>query len=201
MQKDKKYPEFSGDRNKNWKGGKTQCSCEVCGKEFLTYTDEKHKGRFCSKECKYIAYKGTGNPCFRDAKITRSCLTCGNEFEVFKKNRVGKFCSMSCSTTYTIKHHIKKSDTDIERILENFLQVMGTEFEKQKIIEGICVADFFVEPNIVFFADGDYWHSLPKRIITDKRVNERLKNAGYDVIRILGSSLKHGLSNFKPLEL
>lgn len=190
-----------GERNANWKGGKTQCVCEVCGKQFATYTDEKHKGRFCSKDCKYVGYKDKGNPCFRDAKVVRECLTCGGKFEVYKKNRVGKFCSMSCSTTYTIKHHIKKADTDIEKILENFLLTMGTEFEKQKVIDGICVADFFVKPNIVFFADGDYWHSTPKHVITDNRVNERLENAGYDVIRILGSSLKHGLSNFKTFEL
>lgn len=190
-----------GEVNANWKGGKTQCVCEVCGKQFETYTNKTHKGRFCSNECKYMAYHGIGNPCFRDAKVIRKCLVCGKEFEVFKKNRIGKFCSKNCTTTYTVKHCIKRKDTDIEKILENFLSVMGTEFEKQKIIKGICVADFFVEPNIVFFADGDYWHSKPKRIITDKRVNERLKMSGYDVIRISGSSLKKGLLNFKTLEL
>jgi very-short-patch-repair endonuclease len=32
--------------------------------------------------------------------------------------------------------------------------------------------------------DGDYWHSLPKRIVQDKRKDTFLTNRGYKVIRI-----------------
>ena len=32
--------------------------------------------------------------------------------------------------------------------------------------------------------DGDYWHSLPKKQIADKRKNTYLKNKGFTVLRI-----------------
>ena len=40
MQKDKKYPEYSGNGNANWKGGKTGCQCELCGKTFYAYINK-----------------------------------------------------------------------------------------------------------------------------------------------------------------
>jgi len=55
--------------------------------------------------------------------------------------------------------------------------------EPQPNIDGIVNADFLVYPNIVIFADGDYWHNLPKAIKRDKFVNEQLHKNNYITLR------------------
>jgi len=41
-----------------------------------------------------------------------------------------------------------------------------------------------ISKKICIEIDGDYWHSLPKRIQQDKRKDTFLTNKGYNVIRI-----------------
>ena len=44
--------------------------------------------------------------------IIKKCLECGNEFKISRHNnskRIKKFCSHSCSTTYTNKERVKKN--------------------------------------------------------------------------------------------
>lgn len=90
MQKDKKYPEYSGKGNANWKGGKTECQCEFCGKTFYTYINKTHKGRFCSKECRGKGYKGENNPCYRNAKIIKKCKYADGDYWHGKPERKAK---------------------------------------------------------------------------------------------------------------
>jgi very-short-patch-repair endonuclease len=41
-----------------------------------------------------------------------------------------------------------------------------------------------IEPNLVVFCDGDYWHNLPNYKDRDKRQNKELKKLGYKVCRL-----------------
>jgi len=195
MQKDKKYPEYSGKGNANWKGGKTECQCEFCGKTFYTYINKTHKGRFCSKECRGKGYKGENNPCYRNAKIIKKCKWCGENFESYEY-RNAKFCSMRCTTMFTLKHKVKQKDTDIEIIIENWLKKSGINYVKQKPIENITVVDFFIEPDWCLYADGDYWHGKPERKAKDKIIDQKLRNMGYFPQRIKGSNIKKNLEFF-----
>lgn len=197
MLKNRKYPEYCGSNNANWKGGKSRRICEICGAEFFAYLDKNHKGRFCSNECRFKSVIPTN-------KIHRICGYCNKSFYVPKcrtLNNRGKFCSRMCSSAYTMKYLIKRKDTDIERIVENFLKQTEIFYEKQKVISGITIVDFFLPPNICLFADGEYWHNRSKRIEADNRINEKLKSLGYDVYRLKGETIKHSLSNFERLLL
>jgi very-short-patch-repair endonuclease len=85
---------------------------------------------------------------------------------------------------------VKKSGTDIEILLENILKSLNISYEPQKIIKYICKPDFFVKPNICIFADGDYHHKLPDVIIRDRKINQKLKENKYIILRFWGIDIK-----------
>ena len=66
--KDKKFPELSGENSPHWKGGKIKRICKQCGKEFLIYPAwvKKGSGIYCGKDCanKHFSkiFSGEGNP-------------------------------------------------------------------------------------------------------------------------------------------
>jgi len=78
-------------------------------------------------------------------------------------------------------------------ILEKWLNDNKISFEKQKIIAGRTVVDFFIPPNICLYADGDYWHLMPNNKKKDNEINKLLPTLGYVVIRLLGSEIKMGI--------
>lgn len=49
--------------------------------------------------------------------------------------------------------------------------------------------DFFIEPNLCVFVDGIYWHKLKSKKKRDKKVNEKLLDEGYDVLRFTDSEV------------
>jgi len=63
--KDKKCPQFSGENNPRWKGGKIKKMCIGCNKEFYVYSCKIKigKGKYCSKKCYFknriLWHKGT----------------------------------------------------------------------------------------------------------------------------------------------
>lgn len=94
-----------------------------------------------------------------------------------------------------LKQIFPKKSTIIELILYELLNELQIPFNKHKAIKMICQADVFVEPNIVLFADGDYWHCNPrfykkpktdaqrKNIERDRNANSKLIKEGYTVYR------------------
>jgi G:T-mismatch repair DNA endonuclease (very short patch repair protein) len=94
-----------------------------------------------------------------------------------------------------LKQIFPKLNTNIERILFDILKKLEINAKKQIPILRICQSDAFIEPNIVLFADGDYWHCNPKfypkpktqaqikNIIKDKVQNNRLIKNGFIVKR------------------
>lgn len=79
-------------------------------------------------------------------------------------------------------------DTSIERKIQQQLNDEGLEFEKHKAITG--QPDIFLPPHdkhykgIALFADGDYWHNLEGAKERDTRVNTKLLQQGYYVVRL-----------------
>ena len=156
-------------------------------------------GRPRSKETKNNISKALKAVLIKSGEF-RICPICGGEFYVYPSNVKrgnGKFCSKRCAT---IANNLvqKDHDTDIELIIEGWLVRNNIKHEKQKNIEGVSIPDFFIEPNICIYADGDYWHGLEKVKKRDKWINGQLKGRGYNVIRILGSAIKSGV---RPNEL
>tara|TARA_Y100000034_G_C6808455_1_gene363197 strand:+ start:407 stop:619 length:213 start_codon:yes stop_codon:yes gene_type:complete len=61
------------------------------------------------------------------------------------------------------------------------------------------VPDFFVEPNIVIYADGVFWHNKPKAKRRDSRINSMLEKRGYRTLRFPGDVLKEHPEKVKEI--
>lgn len=181
------------EKKPSWKGGLITKKCTNCGKEIQVKQCFKDKDKFCSRSCA-SSYNVRNRP---KERVGRICKTCGKAFEIHpnKLNRVdknqGTFCSQRCRGLLAVQNQ-KKQDTDIEILLEKWLIDNNLKYEKQKPVEGISLVDFFIEPNICLYADGDYWHSLPDVKKRDKWQTKKLIECGYTVVRVLGSSLFKG---------
>jgi len=77
--------------------------------------------------------------------------------------------------------------------LEEWLQHNNIKYEKQLPLEGITIVDFFIEPNVCLYADGNYWHGLEIVKKRDKQIDAKLEKYGYRVIRLWGSEIKDGV--------
>jgi DNA mismatch endonuclease (patch repair protein) len=92
-----------------------------------------------------------------------------------------------------LKQVIPVRNTIPEVMLQNSLREVGIPFETHKVIENFVQCDIFIEPNIVIFVDGCYWHGCPREYPVERRltteqnrnkirdiiVNEKLKNKYY----------------------
>jgi len=95
-----------------------------------------------------------------------------------------------------LKQIFPKKNTNAELILFDILNNLNLKFNKHKAIETICQADAYIEPNIVLFSDGDYWHCNPrfylkpntlaqiKNKARDEAENDKLIKEGYIIIRL-----------------
>ncbi len=83
------------------------------------------------------------------------------------------------------------------KIKKEFLEKEKIQFKFQPFIENIVNADFLVYPNIVIFADEDYWHNFSSAIIRDKTVNEQLNKNNYKVLRFRGSEINKNFESIK----
>jgi G:T-mismatch repair DNA endonuclease (very short patch repair protein) len=99
---------------------------------------------------------------------------------------------------FRLTQRLPTKDTSFERRIQNILTRNDITFDKQKVIEDFVISDIFIEPNIVIFADGCYWHGcqvcFPDRmkfsgiqnrnLIRDAIVNQLFNNLGkYNVLR------------------
>ena len=104
--------------------------------------------------------------------------------EPSQRMQEGKTCSKICSS---IKGYLSgdRKETGIELKLQSLLLEMGIEFITQKPVLGVTIADLFVYPNVVLFADGKYWHhNTEAQENKDRSITQKLKKAGYIVLRL-----------------
>lgn len=90
-----------------------------------------------------------------------------------------------------LKVVIPKKDTKIERIFQEALSHVGVKFKTHVPLKG--QPDIFISPSLCVFLDGCYWHCCPtcdiphknksKQRKKDGKINNILREAGYDVIR------------------
>ena len=87
---------------------------------------------------------------------------------------------------------LPRKDTKIEIILQQLLSKKEIKFKKHYPILG--QPDIFIEPNVCIFADGDYWHKRLESEERDKKVNERLEEEGYKVLRFWEKDIRKNMN-------
>ena len=166
---------------------KARINCEVCGAERrVTPSQLKQGARFCSWEC---ARKALNAP--RPVVV---CEQCGRECSVPPSRvRQGmRFCSHSCRSIYNITHGAMASPTSIEVILYQTLDLLNISYIRQHSIpEAGTVPDAYVpDGRVLLYADGAYWHALPRTAARDQRQNQELTRLGYSVRRLTEADLR-----------
>lgn len=166
--------------------------CKECGISFHVKPHRKKNnknGIFCSNVCKgkWASRNRVGDlsPSWKGGKLKLICHQCGIEYKKDRSelNHKSRFCSHSCRAIYTMVR-CKKSGTSIENKISEELSKRGIKFVSQyPITNARTIPDFFIEPNICIYADGNYWHNLPRQKVVDSRQNIRLKELGYIVYR------------------
>jgi len=115
-----------------------------------------------------------------------------------RKNRKGR----NPLTRSEIMSRVKNKDSEAERALRSALHAEGLRFRLHRRIEGVTVDIVFLGPKVVVFVDGCFWHGCPKHATfpksnqdywlpklaenkeRDKRQSKRLREAGWNVIRV-----------------
>ena len=47
---------INGSKNPNWRGGKNQCVCKVCGSTYYKFLSQQNRSVYCSKRCFYARH-------------------------------------------------------------------------------------------------------------------------------------------------
>lgn len=107
---------------------------------------------------------------------------------------------------HRMRQVLPTKDTLIERLVQNGLRERGVAFETHKAMYG--QPDVFIEPNVCVLIDGCYWHFCPacnsgktpdriqkKNLENDEKVNKRLRDDGYIVLRFWEHDVKKDLDS------
>jgi 5-methylcytosine-specific restriction endonuclease McrA len=82
---------YAGERNPNYRGGKTKTTCRICGTAFEYYPSEK-RGLYCSECVKTEQWRtppsidGPRNPRWSGGRRTTECDVCGDVVERYPSN-------------------------------------------------------------------------------------------------------------------
>jgi very-short-patch-repair endonuclease len=84
--------------------------------------------------------------------------------------------------------------SSLEKKLQENLLKKGIVCDNQFMVSKLCCIDLVPKnTKIAIFADGDYWHNLPKAIIRDKRHNQELQKQGWTVLRFWEHEINQNL--------
>lgn len=145
---------------------------------------EESKKRFSEK--KKLEYQT--NPLIRQQlqensiKGNKKLMDLEREFPNRKIQRIAKTmkaCGKGCSK--------------IEKEVMKELDKLEIQYKYQ---EPVCsyFVDIFIDSKLIIECDGDYWHSLPKIQLSDKKKNEVWKENGYIVLRFSETQIETNLS-------
>ena len=178
--------------------------CKLCGKKYYRCKSWAKGSKYCSRECFNKSRKGKNNPVHRikdrqtvNKKISEGLLK-SDKWKLTEEGRknlrkanLGRKASKETKAKCRInalntlqKLRNKGKISEIERIVEKQLIKNNIDFIAQKRLLNITQVDFYLpKNNIALYCDGDYWHNLPDYIKRDKRINKKLKENGYKVLR------------------
>jgi very-short-patch-repair endonuclease len=116
---------------------------------------------------------------------------------VSKRPDVRAKMSLAASRAEVIDSKARKmpySNTSIELLMRAELECRGIVFKANHQLFEKYNVDIFIEPNIVVECDGDYWHSLERMKLKDKRRDGALKTKGFVIYRFWGKDIEKDVS-------
>lgn len=170
--------------------------CLYCGKD-ITHTGKRSQ-KFCSHQCHSIYRKDKElTPQWR-SHISQAQKSRGwtpkrqSQIEEAGKHRkYGKEMRDKIRVKRMVQKPQPHTNTTIEIILQDALRALDISFETHQSLLGVCIPDIIIpESRIAIFADGDYWHSLPKTYKRDKRQNTLLLKQGWLPMRFSEHSIR-----------
>jgi very-short-patch-repair endonuclease len=168
-----------GDKSPNW--SRKVVDCNNCGEQMVVIKSSPVV--FCSRKC-------SGE--YKKTPIKIKCKTCGIDMITSRKTR--KFCSKHCVGVWH-KSHSSNKETKIEIKIRQELTKRGIAFNQNHPVPSCrTIVDFFIEPNVCIYADGIYWHNIPKVKDRDKRQNVALNASGYIVYRFKEADIHKSVS-------
>ena len=148
----------------------SQFICEICGNPFENYKCSNYN-RFCSVEC----FK-KHNKNWRLSKTYE---------EIYGKEKAGSIKEKIAIKTAERNRTVIPISTPHKLLREEMIKrKLYDGFETSQPLYYFEIDEFNRDKKLCIEVDGDYWHSLPKRIQQDKRKDTFLKNKGYKVVRI-----------------
>jgi len=98
---------MEGTDNPNYRGGKSETECEICGASFEYYPSDK-EGLYCSDCVEHADWRhdrevsGSDNPNWKGGKLTLSCDACDVRIERYPGDVTGEvtLCSRDCHAAW-----------------------------------------------------------------------------------------------------
>jgi very-short-patch-repair endonuclease len=190
--------------------------CQECSKEYYRMKSWSKNSKYCSRKCFNKSRKGSNNPVHRikNREIVNKKISEGlrkstkwkltkKGLESLRNSRIGKIASEKTKQKCRINalntlEKLRKNNkiSNIERMVEKLLITNKINFFSQQRILNITKADFYLpEKNIAIYCDGDYWHNLPDYIERDKRINKKLLENNYKVLRFWETDIKNNIKS------
>lgn len=131
----------------------------------------------------------------------------GNTHTLGRKHTFESRKKMSDSTKkcwqnpeYGRKVFARISPTDIERKIRMLLVRNSLSFKMQKPI-GSYRVDFFLRPNYIIEADGEFWHGSFRMKVHGKERDSVLKSKGYQILHLPGKLISQNINLCESLIL
>jgi len=173
---------FFAKKRANLSNGIITRSCNVCGIQLNVHKKTGKKRPVYCKKC-------------RNERLLNDliCQKCGNEFKSINKKQ--RFCSRSCSSSYSVNKAIKEGihvgwkeryklkPSYPESYFIKLLTKEKIKFEREFKCGKYFIDFKIIDSNIALEIDGKQ-HNLKERKIKDKEKDSFLKQNGYRVFRI-----------------
>lgn len=95
----------------------------------------------------------------------------------------------------------KANPSSIETTVALLLDSLGVAYIPQYRIKRYIVDFFIPSKNLVIECDGDYWHSLPGRVESDRKKDEYLASIGVQILRLPETQIVAGAAEKALLQV
>jgi len=194
------------------------CCSDICSKERKLKRDRERRNTFeyrkRDKERSHRRYKENSeyredqnrkkrekyhnNSEFRENKNRRQRERYYNDFE-YRENKLEQDRRKYRRDLGLPENADLHKESGLEIITREWLQENDIEFITQYYINLRMLGanwthvDFFIEPNICLYSDGNYYHGSEAIQERDARINKALESGGYNVIRLSETEILNGI--------
>ncbi len=155
-----------------------------------------HKPVFTAARNKKLSERIKGHPVSLETREKLRLANLGKKNGPASEERKRKISEKLKGNKNWMNAKVSKTNTLPERIIEAELLRRSIKYEKQVYLCKTTFADFYIpEHRIVVYADGNYWHSLPKMKERDEKINRILAFNGFNVFRFWEKDIKRSVSD------